>query len=204
MLPVPPAPVSPSNTLPPPLITPPADLATPSPTLPPPAATPSSAPAEDRWQQINLWTPYPFTTPLPPFAGTPLDGVYVYNDTVHAPNRVHCRRCPPYPPQAGIWKLRLDNGIFRVIHPDTGWRSLGSFTVDGDRVTLFNDPNCHLAEGVFGWQMAENGLTMQLVNDDCELGTRAILFTGGLWQSCHPPNQEAAISGHWNPPPGCE
>lgn len=157
----------------------------------------------DRWQEIRLWTPYPFTTPLPPMATTPVDGLYVYTDTVHAASRTPCRRCPPYPPLAGAWKLQLDQGVFRVIHPDTGWRTLGSFGVDGDRITFFNDPNCHLAVGVFAWHLAENNLMMQLVSDDCELGTRALLFTGGLWQNCQPPNHEAAVSGHWKTPPGC-
>lgn len=188
-LPVPPAPITPELT---------ASAA---------AATASPLPATttpDRWQEINLWTPYPFTTPQPPFASTAIDGLYVYDDTVHAPSRTPCRRCPPYPPLAGVWKLKLDKGIFRVIHPDTGWRTLGSFAVDGERVSFFNDPNCHLAVGVFGWKADENGLAMQLLDDDCELGTRALLFTGGLWRRCQPPNQEAAVSGHWKTPPGCE
>lgn len=187
LLPVPPAPVSPIGT------------ATPVPGT----ATASPTPTPDRWQEIGLWTPYPHTTPLPPMATTSIDGLYVYTDTVHAVSRTPCRRCPPYPPLAGVWKLQLDRGVFRVIHPATGWRTLGSFAVDGDRVTFFNDPNCHLAVGVFGWQMAENSLTMQLVGDDCELGTRALLFTGGAWQNCQPPNHEAAVSGHWKTPPGC-
>ncbi len=157
----------------------------------------------DRWQEIGLWTPYPYTTPLPPMATTPIDGRYVYTDTVHAASRTPCRRCPPYPPLAGVWKLQLDKGVFRVIHPLTGWRTLGSYTVDGDRITFFNDPNCHLAVGVFAWHLAENSLKMQLVGDDCELGTRALLFTGGPWQNCQPPNHEAAVSGHWQTPPGC-
>ncbi len=204
VLPAPPVPITPTANMTAPL------AATPSPAGVTPSATaaktatPWPTAVADRWQEVNLWTPYPFTTPLPPSATTPIDGLYVYDDTVHAPSRAPCRRCPPYPPLAGIWRLKLDKGIFRVIHPNTGWRTLGSFAVDGDQITLFNDPNCHLAVGVFGWQAVEGGLTMQLLNDDCELGTRALLFTGGLWQNCQPPNQEAAVSGHWKTPSGCE
>ncbi len=169
-----------------------------------PAKTVTPTPTMDRWKQIHLWTPYPFTTPLPPRARTSIDGDYVYLDTIHAPSRVPCRRCPPYPPLAGVWKLDLHEGIFRAFHPNTGWRTLGSYTVAGDRVTFFNDPQCHLAVGVFTWQIETNALHMQLVNDDCELGTRGKLFSGGPWRSCQPPNREAAATGHWKMPQGCE
>jgi hypothetical protein len=164
-----------------------------------PAATPTVGP----WQEVRQWTPYPYTTPLPPQQSTALDGIYVRFDP-RMDERPPCRRCPPYPPAGGVWKLELNKGVFRVYHPRTGWRTLGSFTVEDDRITLFNDPQCHLAVGEFHWQRNEEGLHFQLVADDCELGTRAGNFTAGPWASCQPPDQEAAVTGHWKTPEGCD
>ena len=167
------------------------------------AGTPDPTPTIDRWQEVRGWSPYPYTTPLPPLQETPLDGVYVRFDP-RPGERTHCVRCPPYPPEGGVWKVEFDRGVFRVYHPRTGWRTLGSFAVEGDRVTLFNDPQCHLAVGEFAWQRDEEGLRFQLLADDCELGTRAKNFTAQTWQSCQPPNHEAAVTGHWKAPEGCE
>ena len=167
------------------------------------AVTPAPTSTIDRWQEVRGWSPYPYTTPLPPQEKTPLDGVYVRFDP-RPGERTHCVRCPPYPPEGGVWKVEFDQGVFRVYHPRTGWRTLGSFTVAGDRVTLFNDPQCHLAVGEFAWQRDEGGLRFQLIADDCELGTRAKNFTAQPWQSCQPPNHEAAVTGHWKAPEGCE
>ncbi len=169
----------------------------------PPQRADSATPTVDRWQEIRQWSPYPHTTPLPPQAPTPVDGIYVRLDP-RTHDRPPCRRCPPYPPEGGVWKLELDEGVFRVYHPRTGWRTLGSYTVDGDRITFFNDPQCHLAVGHFTWQRDEEGLRFALLDDDCELGTRAKNFTAQVWESCQPPNHEAAITSHWKTPEGCD
>jgi hypothetical protein len=175
-----------------------------------PAPTPATAgltgtptPTVDRWQEIQLWTPYPHTTPLPPRVATPIDGAYVRFDPRTA-SHIPCRRCPPYPPEGGIWKLYLSEGIFRVYHPGTGWRTLGSYRVDGDQIAFFNDPQCHLAVGRFGWSLNARQLQFTPVEDNCELGTRAKNFTKQPWLSCQPPNREAAVTGHWSAPAGCE
>lgn len=168
------------------------------------ATTPARAlPALDRWQELREWSPYPHTTPLPPQAPTPLDGLYVRLDP-RTQARIPCRRCPPYPPEGGVWMLEFDAGVFRVYHPRTGWRTLGSYTVNGDQVTLFNDPQCHLAVGRFTWAHDDAGLRFALLEDDCELGTRAKNFTAQIWESCRPPNHEAAVTGHWPAPEGCD
>jgi hypothetical protein len=162
-----------------------------------PAATVS------RWQELVSWMPYPHTAPLPPQVATPLDGRYVRFDP-RTQERVPCRRCPPYPPEGGAWVLEFDRGVFRVYHPRTGWRTLGSYSVDGDRVTLFNDPQCHRAVGNFAWVHTDDGLHFRLLEDDCELGTRAKNFTAQAWESCQPPNHEAGVTGHWPLPEGCD
>jgi hypothetical protein len=170
---------------------------------PVPAISLAATPTVDRWQEVRQWSPYPHTTPLPPQVTTPIDGIYVRFDP-RDDDRPPCRRCPPYPPEGGVWKLELDAGVFRVYHPRTGWRSLGSYVVQNDRITFFNDPQCHLAVGHFTWRLDGEGLHLAMVNDDCELGTRARNFTAQVWQSCQPPNHEAAVTGHWKIPAGCD
>jgi hypothetical protein len=165
-----------------------------------PASTPTPVP--DRWQELQAWAPYPHTTPLPPEVTTPIDGFYVRFDP-RTEERTPCRRCPPYPPEGGVWVLALEQGTFRVYHPRTGWRTLGSYTVSDDQITLFNDPQCHLAVGHFTWLRDEKGLHFALADDECELGTRAKNFTAQTWESCLPPNPEAAVTGHWSAPQGC-
>ena len=113
-------------------------------TAPPASATPTV----DRWQEIRQWSPYPHTTPLPPQAPTPVDGIYVRLDP-RTHDRPPCRRCPPYPPEGGVWKLELDEGVFRVYHPRTGWRTLGSYTVDGDSHYVLQRPAVPPGRGTF-------------------------------------------------------
>ena len=86
----------------------------PLPTQQPTASAATDIPATptvDRWQEIRQWPPYPYTTPLPPQVATPIDGIYVRFDPRGDP-RPPCRRCPPYPPEGGVWKLELDRGVF--------------------------------------------------------------------------------------------
>ena len=85
----------------------------------PPTGAPPPIATLDRWQEIREWMPYPYTTPLPRAETTALDGVYVRFDP-RQDQRPPCRRCPPYPPEGGIWKLQLEQGVFRVYHPLTG------------------------------------------------------------------------------------
>lgn len=97
----------------------------------------------DIWLSLFERTPLPWTTPLPPQIATLLDGTYVKTDPRTA-TPFPCRRCPDYALEGGIWKLSLREGIFRIYYAGNGWRSMGSFTVSGDRIYLFNDPYCHL------------------------------------------------------------
>jgi len=168
-----------------------------------PVATRQDMPTPtDVWTTLLQTTPYPFSTPLPPPTPTILDGAYVkLEPNVGTP--VPCRRCPDYAPEGGIWKLHLDGGIFRIAHEVTGWRSLGSFVVSGDRFTLFNDPNCIDEVGTYTWTLDEGELTLKIVDDDCAIRLRAKNLSSLPWASCQPPSLEAAISDHWLKPPGC-
>jgi hypothetical protein len=155
------------------------------------------------WTELLQKKPFPHTAPLPPQVPTVLDGTYAKFDPKKTPP-VPCRRCPDYLPEGGIWKLNLNKGIFRIFHEFTGWRSIGSFIVDGNRVQLFNDPTCMDVMGSYTWTLKEGRLGLQVVEDKCAIGLRAKNLTKLPWMSCQPPSMEAGFSGHRDKPPGCD
>lgn len=167
------------------------------------AATAGTVEPVDRWAELLTRTPYSYTLPLPPDAATPVDGAYAKIDPRTAPH-VHCLRCPDYMMEGGLWRLQLDHGVFRIYYAGTGWRSLGSYTLDADRLQLFNDPNCTDAVGVYTWQLDEGALVLSAVEDPCGQGLRAANLSDRPWLSCQPPNREAAITDHWHKPEGCD
>lgn len=180
-----------------------AACAAPRQAAPTPAPGPEASPTPiDRWSELLQHTPHAFSTPLPPPEPSPIDGVYTKTVIKDEPT-VHCRRCPDYAPEGGLWKLSLDDGIFRIYHAETGWRSLASFTVEGSALNLFNDPNCFDLVGRYAWALEEGQLVLTVIDDPCAIALRAMNLTQLPWKSCQPPNQEAAISGHWPVPEGC-
>jgi hypothetical protein len=177
-----------------------------SPVTPALAATPT-----DAWFVALQRTPYPYLLPLPEPERTVLDGTYTKVELKETPH-VHCLRCPDYAPEGGIWKLNLDKGVFHIYHEATGWQSIGSFVVTRDRWTsgapdqilLFNDPTCPDAIGLYAWRLDEGQLVLEVIDDTCAIHLRAMNLTNFPWQSCQPPNIEAAITDHWQKPPGCD
>ena len=126
-------------------------------------------------------TPFPYITPLPPAQATILDGTY----TIYDPGAVAqaAGRCAPaYPRHGGLWTLDLEGGIFRLFHEGTGWNSLGSFAVSGDRVTFFNDLNCPGSVGVYAWRREAEGLILDVVEDECGFGLRTERFANLPWR----------------------
>jgi hypothetical protein len=168
-----------------------------------PEAAPTSPPLADAWSTLLRHIPYPYSTPLPPAVRTALDGTYTKIELKEG-TPVPCKRCPDYAPEGGLWKLNLDKGVFRILYTHNDWRSLASFTVSGDRLTLFNDPNCPQVVGTYTWKLEDGELTLKVVEDECAIRLRAMNLTHVPWLSCHPPTTEAAISDHWPKPAGCD
>lgn len=154
------------------------------------------------WTGLLQRMPYGFKT-LPPAERSPIDGTYTKVDPKEDP-RVPCRRCPDYAPEGGLWKLQWDRGVFRILHVSSGWKSIGSFVVDANRLSLFNDPVCHEITGLYTWTLEDNQLVLRVVGDECAILLRAMNLTKQPWLSCRPPNREAAVTGHWPEPPGCQ
>jgi hypothetical protein len=171
------------------------------------------------WYDFQKRSPYPYTLPLPEPRRSPIDKTYVKFEPTDTPI-VHCRRCPDYAPEGGLWKLRLDKGIFRIYHKVTGWKSIGTFIVtkdekldpgsgqlldsDSGQLVLSNDPVCPDVIGVYRWKKVEGKLILSEIDDPCSIRLRAMNVTHLPWQSCQPPNTEAATTGHWPKPQGCD
>ena len=155
------------------------------------------------WEELLKKSPYPHAAPLPPAVRTPLDGTYVKIDPKKAPP-VTCQRCPDYAPQGGIWKLNLAGGVFRIFHEFTGWRSIASFRVDGDRVTFFNDPYCMEIFGAYQWKLTDGRLQFDVIQDDCAIKMRAKTLATAPWLSCRAHAKQTGQSGSRQRPPGCD
>lgn len=169
-----------------------------------PAAGGTANPAASKiWSELLRKSPFPHTAPLPPQASSVVDGTYTKFDPKKTPP-MPCRRCPDYVPEGGIWKLHLSKGVFRIFHEFSGWRSIGSFVVEENKVWLFNDPTCMEATGSYWWTFEGGQLSLQVIEDECAIHMRAQNLTKQPWRSCQPPTMEAGVGGHWDRPPGCD
>lgn len=164
-----------------------------------PGAPPSSA----KWLELLGRMPYPYLIPLPEPKRTDLDGTYT-KVVIPKAERVHCRRCPDYAPEGGLWKVNIDQGVFRIFHPDSGWKSIATAIVSGDRMVLANDPCCIEDIGVYAWRLEKGRLMFTAVDDPCAIRLRAMNLTQQPWLACRPPNIEAAVTEHWPKPDGCD
>ncbi len=100
----------------------------------------------------------------------------------------------------------------------------GSATATGDELLLADDPACPDVDGAYAVELGDvdrfgllpehraQTMRLTLVSDGC--GPRADALAGGTWTLrasgrdgvygiCDPPNEEAAITGHWPEPSGC-
>jgi hypothetical protein len=132
------------------------------------------------WDGLLQRTPYPYSAPLPSPEPTALDGLFHKLDPGPV-SRAPCRRCPPYPPVGGEWRLQLDRGIFRVYHTHTGWVTIGSFTLQDDRILFFNDPHCVDTTGTYAWRQQGDQLLLDTISDGCGADLRARALSNAPW-----------------------
>ena len=169
----------------------------------PPEATEAVDESGNPWSQLLQRAPYPYSVPLQTSTTTPLDGEFVKVDP-RPGERAGCRRCPPYPPEGGVWRLALDQGAFYVMHPRTGWKTLGSYAVTGNRIAFSNDPHCPQDTGIYNWRVEAGQLILEAVKDDCGGELRAKNLAAQPWLACQPTSEEAAITDHWSKPDPCK
>ncbi len=97
-------------------------------------------------------------------------------------------------------------------HSRPKFRSVGHYRIVADRIVLFNDTECTDASGSYRWRLADRELTFDDPRDSCGFEQRRKDLTALTWHvagavvrrlECQPPDQEAAVSGHWATPSGC-
>jgi hypothetical protein len=158
---------------------------------------------QEIWSGLLQRQPYPYLVPLPEPVRSPVDGTYA-KVAASAADPVHCRRCPDYAPEGGLWKLNLDRGVMRILHPLSRWKSIGTYIVAGDRILLANDPTCIDMLGLYRWRWDEGKLVFEVIDDPCAIKLRAMNLTQQPWLPCRPPGIEAAVTEHWPKPEGCD
>lgn len=159
--------------------------------------------------------PFSYSLPLPPAIPTALDGLYSRTLPLEG-TPTPCKRCAGYRLEGGVWTLYLNKGVFKVFHRDTDFEAVGSFSISGDRLTVFNDPYCEedmTMIGTYTWTLDGDMLTLKTVSDSCSIGLRAKNLTSTTWTKiasassfrdpCQPPNREAAVTDHWYKPTEC-
>lgn len=161
--------------------------------------------------------PFPYSLPLPPSTPSAVDGLYSRRVPFEG-TPVPCKRCAGYRLEGGLWTLYLDKGVFKVFQQDTDFQAVGSFVASGNRLSIFNDPFCEedlTMVGTYTWEIDDNSLTLQALQDNCSIGLRAKNLTLARWiktpvdltqraLTCQPPNREAGITDHWKKPPYCQ
>lgn len=152
---------------------------------------------------LEAGEPYPFSEPAPPEESTPIDGRYGRRITVaQAGGRpVYCQRCAPWRLDAGHADLVLENGrlnntfkpiptevnckseaIGRECKKPPGFMVTAHYRVDGDRIEIFNDPNCIGMTGTYEWRLQDGRLIFRLVDDECPfVHLRAKYLTAAPW-----------------------
>lgn len=171
----------------------------------PPSTRPveSTATATSVWLALQQVTPVPFTTPLPEPIPGPLDGTYTKIDP-SPPQWWACRRCADYRPAGGIWRLEFDRGVARIFYEVTGWRSLTSVNIAGDRLFLFNDPYCPEVVGEYRWELEHDTLRLTATNDTCEFGLRGKNLSQQAWAVCPANGGSPESASGSRSPAGCE
>jgi hypothetical protein len=61
----------------------------------------------------------------------------------------------------------LYRGNYWLNHQLSEFRALGMFTIDGHRITFFNDPWCPQDHGVYRWSYRDDALTFEAISGTC-------------------------------------
>ena len=105
-----------------------------------------------------------------------------------------------------------------------GFSGAGRATRDGDELVLTDDPACPGTTGSYSVELGDvdrfgllpehraQSMTLAVVSDSCSARAGALVGAtwvlrasgrDGVYGICDPPNEEAAITGHWPVPSGC-
>ncbi len=164
---------------------PPSTSAAPSPE---PSAGPTTLVADSLDDLPVTMLPYPYTEPTPAPVPTEIDGTYMQiltlGDLGGAISALPfpCRRCLPYARDPGVLTLIFFDGAYFVDHQMSGFHATGHYEVEGNSLTLFNDPNCSRVRGSYTWRMDGRSLQLEALDDPCAFeGERATDLASGAW-----------------------
>ena len=169
------------------------NLGTPSASSPAPASPEPSASSTilvaDSLDDLPItMRPYPYAEPAPSPVPTEIDGTYMQILTLEdlgGPNAAlpfPCRRCLPYARDPGVMTLIFFRGAYFVDHQMSGFHATGHYEVDGNRLALFNDPNCSRERGTYTWEMDGRSLRLRALDDTCAFqGERATDLASDVW-----------------------
>jgi hypothetical protein len=127
-------------------------------------------------------------------------------------------------PDAPLATTLALSGTTYSLEGATGFAGAGRAVRDGDEILLTDDPACSDAVGRYAVELGDvdrfgllpehraQTMALGLVSDPCD--ARAGALGGATWVLrasdrdgvygiCDPPNEEAAITGHWPEPSGC-
>jgi hypothetical protein len=135
------------------------------------------------WSDLLELTPIPYASPLPKSASSGLDGTYALFDPA-PPQWWSCLRCADYRPAGGVWRVQFDKGVMRIYYEVTGWISLASYTVSGNRMYIFNDPYCKESTGEYEWKLSGGILALNEIEDPCSFGLRGENLSRQAWSAC--------------------
>lgn len=121
--------------------------------------------------------------------------------------------------------LTFDGSTY-VLSGELAFTGSGRMTLGEDQLSLLDDPACPDAVGRYEVDLGDvdrygllpenraQTMSLALVEDECADGSRAATLAADRWMLrasgrddahgiCDPPNEEAAITGHWPEPTGC-
>ena len=136
------------------------------------------------WEELLKATPFPHKFPLPEPVESPIDGTYAKVDQ-SPPQFWTCYRCADYRPEGGPWRIQFDKSVMRIFHPITNWRSIASFTVEDNRLKIFNDPFCPHDIGEYEWATQNGNLSLKTISDSCAFDLRKENLTKQSWLACN-------------------
>jgi hypothetical protein len=160
-----------------------------------------TAAPEGIWEKLLLATPYPHEFPLPAGSSSPLDGTFAKIDP-SPPQWWTCYRCADYRPTGGIWRIQFDKGVMRIYYEVTDWKSIASFTVDRNRLRIFNDPFCPQDVGEYEWNIEDGLLSLAAVEDGCAFDLRRKNLVKQTWAVCSVDQHAEGCTEPPHSPPG--
>jgi hypothetical protein len=98
--------------------------------------------------------------------------------------------------------MQFEKGVMRIFYQITNWKSIGSFTVEENRLKIFNDPFCPQEVGEYEWALENGNLSLKAVNDGCAFDLRKENLAKQTWLACTDGQEQPGCAEMPNTPPG--